>query len=118
MTNTTITGWPNAEQFEHEIRDAKRAPEIAAWLRLGPLPLRKIIKFRRRRIIQSGASRDVADWYAPASVAWDLARVAGMGGVVVLDGDQLRLREDKRHLIDDWVKRDAERAFARMRFDD
>ncbi|AZS44054.1 hypothetical protein BWL13_01636 [Microbacterium oleivorans] len=116
--NTNTNSWPSSEQFAAAIRDAKRAPEIPAWLRLGPLPVRKIVKIRRRRLIQGGMSRKMADWYAPASVMHDLARVAGMGGVVEFRGDVLVLREEKRPLIDAWVRSEAERELAKMSVDD
>lgn len=54
-TNNTNTE-RYAEQLARDTRDAKRAPEIAAWLRLGPLQLPEIIELRRDRLVEGGRS--------------------------------------------------------------
>lgn len=96
-----------AEQFAKDIADAKRAPEIPAWLRLGPLCLQELIGFRRDRLIDQGYSTEHVDARAAESVLYDLGRVGGLGGPVVFDGSQFHLDESRRVVIDAWVREDA-----------
>jgi hypothetical protein len=102
----------HAHQLANDVRDAKRAPEIAAWLRLGPLPIPEIIGFRRDRMIESGMIDYQADWYSTASVMHDLGRIAGVGGPVEYRDGLLWLNESHRDVIDAWVRQDAFRSFS------
>ncbi|MEW1991224.1 hypothetical protein [Microbacterium sp. NPDC078849] len=110
--NESPNNWPNAAQLSKDVADAKRAPEIAAWLRLGPLPIPEIIGFRRERMIESGMIDYQADWYSTASVMHDLGRIAGVGGPVEYRDGLLWLNESHRDLIDAWVREDAFRQFS------
>lgn len=112
MNQNDNTNNRHAQQLAKDIADAKRAPEIAAWLRLGPLHLPEIIAFRRDRLIERGRSEEQADAYASASVMWDLRSVAGVGGPVEYRGGLLWLNEDHRAAIDAWVRNDAGRGIS------
>ena len=101
-----------AEQLAKDIADAKRAPEIAAWLRLGPLYFQEIVGFRRDRLIEQGYSTERVEARAAESVLHDLGRVGGQGGPVVFDGSQFHLDESRRGVIDAWVREDALRGYS------
>ncbi|MFE7197581.1 hypothetical protein [Microbacterium oxydans] len=105
--NTNDNNDRRAQQLANDVKDAKRALEIAAWLRLGPLPIPEIIGFRRDRMIASGMTENQADWYSTASVMHDLGRIAGVGGPVEYRDGLLWLNESHRDLIDAWVREDA-----------
>ncbi|EYT58585.1 hypothetical protein [Microbacterium sp. UCD-TDU] len=96
-----------AEQLAKDTADAKRAPEIAAWLRLGPLYFQEIVGFRRDRLIEQGYSTERVEARAAESVLHDLGRVGGQGGPVVFEGSQFHLDESRRAVIDAWVREDA-----------
>ncbi|MCK8608877.1 hypothetical protein [Agromyces sp. C10] len=87
-----------------DTKDAKRAPEVAAWLVCGPLPLTEIISMRNERMRSEGASQDHADIYAPASVLYDLGRVAGLAGPVEYVHGMLWLKESHHQVILDWIR--------------
>ncbi|MFK3836630.1 hypothetical protein [Microbacterium sp. NPDC087868] len=96
-----------AEQLAKDTADAKRAPEIAAWLRLGPLYLQELVGFRRDRLVNQGHPDERVEARAAESVLYDLGRVAGLGGPVQFDGSQFHLDESRRAVIDAWVREDA-----------
>lgn len=100
-----------AEQLAKDIADAKRAPEIAAWLRLGPLYFQELVGLRRDRLIEQGYSSERVEARAAESVLYDLGRVGGSGGPVLLEGSQFHLDENRRAVIDAWVREDAFRRF-------
>ncbi|MFG6476386.1 hypothetical protein ACFXP7_08335 [Microbacterium sp. P06] len=100
------------EQLARDTRDAKRAPEIAAWLRLGPLYFQEIIAFRRDRLVEQGYDEATVTARATESVLHDLGRVGGLGGPVVFDGQTFSLNEERRAAVDAWVREDAERTLA------
>jgi len=87
-----------------DTKDAKRAPEVAAWLVCGPLPLIEIIAMRRARMRSEGASEGHADVYASASVLYDLGRVAGIAGPVEFVDGMLWLKESHHQVILDWIR--------------
>lgn len=115
MTSNTDNQY--AEQLARDTRDAKRAPEIPAWLRLGPRHLQELVEFRRERLIDDGFPEERADSRAVESVLHDLGRVGGLGGPVLFDGSRFYLDESRRAVIDAWVREDAERSFAQMAFE-
>ncbi|MEV7826439.1 hypothetical protein [Microbacterium enclense] len=96
-------------QLAADTKDAKRAPEIAAWLRLGPLMVDDIVEMRRERMLGNGMTPVVAQMYSTASVMHDLGRLAGLGGPVEYQGGLLWLNETHRAAIDAWVREDADR---------
>lgn len=102
----------HAQQLAKDIADAKRAPEIAAWLRLGPLYLQELVGLRRDRLIEQGHPAGAAEARAAESVLYDLGRVGGLGGPVRFDGSQFHLNEERRAAIDAWVREDAFRQFS------
>lgn len=87
-----------------DTKDAKRAPEVAAWLVCGPLPLVEIISMRKERMRSEGASEEHANIYAPASVLYDLGRVAGIPGPVEYIDGMLWLKEWHHQTILDWIR--------------
>ncbi|WP_188756916.1 hypothetical protein [Microbacterium lacticum] len=87
-----------------DTKDAKRAPEVAAWLVCGPLPLAEIISMRKARMTADGASTEHADIYASASVLYDLGRVAGIAGPVEYVNGMLWLKESHHQVILDWIR--------------
>ncbi|CAL4859988.1 hypothetical protein [Microbacterium sp. MM2322] len=93
-----------AEQFTSDIADAKRAPEIAAWLRSGPLGLNELLDLRRDRLITDGYPQDRVDARAAQSIFHDLGRIAGLGGPVQFDGSRFGLDEARRAFIDAWAR--------------
>lgn len=98
-TNDRLVEW-----LIDDTKDAKRAPEVAAWLVCGPLPLIEIVAMRKDRMRSEGASEEHANIYAPASVLYDLGRVAGIAGPVeYLDG-MLWLKESHHQVILDWIR--------------
>lgn len=105
--NTNDNTDRRAHQLAKDIADAKRAPEIAAWLRLGPLHIPEIISLRRDRLMEQGRTLEQAEFYASASVMWDLRSVAGIGGPVEYRDGLLWLNEDHRAAVDAWVRDDA-----------
>lgn len=96
-----------AEQLAKDTADAKRAPEIAAWLRLGPLYFQDLIGFRRDRLIEQGYSTERVEARATESVLYELGRVGGLGGPVRFDGSKFHLDESRRAVVDAWVREDA-----------
>ncbi|MBD8012819.1 hypothetical protein H9633_10975 [Microbacterium sp. Re1] len=110
--NTSNQNDRHAEQLARDTRRAKRAPEIAAWLRLGPLYLPEVIALRRDRLMERGRSLEEAESYASSSVMWDLHAVAGVGGPVRYVDGLLWLNEDHRAAIDAWVREDVGRGIS------
>ncbi|MGN7969110.1 hypothetical protein [Microbacterium sp. 22296] len=98
-----------AAQLATDTKDAKRAPEVAAWLRLGPRYLQELVEFRRERLLGQGYPEEHVEARAAESVLHDLGRIGGQGGAVRFDGSQFYLDEARRAQIDAWVREDAER---------
>lgn len=94
-----------------DTKDAKRAPEIPAWLVCGPLPLSEIISMRNERLRSEGASQTQADSYSSASVLYDLGRVAGHSGPVEYTRGMLRLKDSYQQLILGWIWAEQYRRF-------
>lgn len=112
MNNDDNNDGRYAQQLAKDISDAKRAPEIAAWLRLGPLYLQELVAMRRERLVERGYADEHGEARAAESVLYDLGRVAGLGGPVQFDGSQFHLDESRRAVIDTWVREDAHRTLA------
>lgn len=106
--NSNGSDWQVA-QLARDTRDAKRAPEIAAWLRDGPLPITTIIELRRLALLKRGMSPSLVGDYSTASVMHDLGRLAGLGGPVVYSQGWLWLNEAYRSAVEGWAGEESAR---------
>ena len=93
-----------------DTKDAKRAPEVAAWLVCGPLPLAEIIAMRKERMLGDGASPEHAEFYAAPSVMYDLGRVAGIAGPVEYENGLMWLKESHHQVVLDWIRQEQFRS--------